>query len=257
MAKNKREAMRTFEALANMPFEILPDKTLDVKRVERLGREYQAQQNRETAELQTIQTPDLKILFGDFREVARQISDASVDMIFTDPPYPKEYLPLWSDLAAIAHRILKPGGLLIAYSGQFHLPEVMSRLSEWLDYIWLGSLVLKGPHNEVHVMKIHNHSKPLLFYGKDYYPSVWFYDTFFSEGKDKEYHDWQQAKGAALYYIETLTAPGGLVFDPFLGGGTTAEAAVKLNRSFIGCDIDKSAVAMTSHRLVNDARREI
>ena len=53
------------------------------------------------------------------------IEPESVDLIFTDPPYPAEYLECWEQLAAFARKALKPTGLLIAYSGQFHLPEVM------------------------------------------------------------------------------------------------------------------------------------
>lgn len=34
----------------------------------------------------------------------------SVDLILTDPPYPREFLPLWSDLGDLAERVLKRGG---------------------------------------------------------------------------------------------------------------------------------------------------
>jgi ParB-like chromosome segregation protein Spo0J len=34
-------------------------------------------------------------LHGDFREVGATIADGSVDLILTDPPYGKEFLPLW------------------------------------------------------------------------------------------------------------------------------------------------------------------
>ncbi len=233
-------------------------KVLDTKRAARVAREQESERKRVDAEEQEWTTPDLQILIGDFREIAKQIPDSSIDLIFTDPPYPEEYLPLWSDLSSVAARILKPGKLLIAYSGQLYLPEVMARLVENLEYVWLGSLHLRGPHNEVHIKKVHNHSKPLLFYSKDAYtPEIWFSDTYYSEGKDKEYHEWQQAEGAALYYIEALTKPGGKVFEPFLGGGTTASAAVKLRRSFIGCDIDKLCVLNTVERLNNDEAKHL
>ena len=42
--------------------------------------------------------------------------------------------------------------------------------------------------------------------------------------------------------IEQLTEPGDLVFDPFLGGGTTLVEAMRLGRAGIGSDINELAV---------------
>jgi hypothetical protein len=42
--------------------------------------------------------------------------------------------------------------------------------------------------------------------------------------------------------IETFTAPGDFVLDPFLGGGTTAVEALALGRSVIGTDVSSLAV---------------
>ena len=48
----------------------------------------------------------VEIIHGDFRVVCRDIADESVNLLLTDPPYPKEYLPLWNDLAEMAVRVL-------------------------------------------------------------------------------------------------------------------------------------------------------
>ena len=40
-------------------------------------------------------------------------------------------------------------------------------------------------------------------------------------------------------HILSWSNPGDMVFDPFLGSGTTRIAAHDLNRSFIGCEISK------------------
>ena len=48
----------------------------------------------------SIILPDpIKIIQGDFREVYPTLEPDSIDFIITDPPYPKEYLPLYEDLA--------------------------------------------------------------------------------------------------------------------------------------------------------------
>lgn len=77
---------------------------------------------------------------GDFREVLADLEDESVALVLTDPPYPAEFLPLWSDMAELAARVLIPGGSLLAYSGQGNLPNVIHRLSEHLRYWWTLSL---------------------------------------------------------------------------------------------------------------------
>ena len=49
--------------------------------------------------------------------------------IFTDPPYGKEYLPLYEELAKLAVRVLKPGGSLVFLIGHIILDEVIHNIS--------------------------------------------------------------------------------------------------------------------------------
>jgi DNA modification methylase len=42
---------------------------------------------------------------------------------------------------------------------------------------------------------------------------------------------------------------GDVVFDPFMGGGTTAIVAKKLGRKFLGCDISSKYVGFAKKRL--------
>lgn len=51
---------------------------------------------------------------------------------------------------------------------------------------------------------------------------------------DKLEHGWQQSTVEARYYIDALTVEGEIVFDPFMGSGTTGIAALQLQRRFIG-----------------------
>lgn len=47
----------------------------------------------------TINLPDnIRLIQGDFREKGKEIPDNSIDLIFTDPPYDEESLPLYRDL---------------------------------------------------------------------------------------------------------------------------------------------------------------
>lgn len=53
--------------------------------------------------------------------------------------------------------------------------------------------------------------------------------------------------------IEASSQPGDIVFDCFMGSGTTQVAAMKMGRKFIGADINLGAIQTTTERLVKTA----
>jgi site-specific DNA-methyltransferase (adenine-specific) len=54
----------------------------------------------------------------------------------------------------------------------------------------------------------------------------------------------------------TYSNPGDLIFDPVMGSGTTAVAALKTGRHFFGCDISQAYVDLANQRLAK-ARLEM
>jgi hypothetical protein len=207
--------------------------------------------------------PDGTLVYGYHRlEACKQLGWTEIpavvvdgdDLIITDPPYPAEYVPLFGDLARIAAELLKPSGVLIAYSGQAHLIEGLTALASHLRYWW--TLALRHQHAGYVVnggRRVINRWKPLLlFTRKDGCAPAEFADLVEGTGREKELHVWQQAAGELGYLLETFTRAGDLVIDPFVGSGTTAVACLQLGRRFIGCDIDAGAVAIARRR-VQDA----
>jgi len=51
------------------------------------------------------------------------------------------------------------------------------------------------------------------------------------------------------FFIERLTQPGDLVYDPFMGRGTTLLEAVLLGRRAAGCDINPLSAILVRPRL--------
>lgn len=51
------------------------------------------------------------------------------------------------------------------------------------------------------------------------------------------------------HFINLLTDKNDVVLDPFVGSGTTAIACKKLDRNFIGCDINKEYINIANQRL--------
>ena len=178
---------------------------------------------------------------GDFREVLKDVS--GVSLVLTDPPYPKDSLPLWSDLAEWASTALADDGLLVAYSGQLYLPDVLNRCSEHLRYWWCGAVAHKGSGNLTPlshpVRKVINQWKPLVMF---YKPGGCgfertFHDLVTGVGPEKDHHNWQQPVAEAAAIVEMFTKNGELVVDPFAGSGGFCKAANDLGRTAIGAEI--------------------
>lgn len=208
-----------------------------------------ARRGEELAETPDLTDEDTTILHCS--AYALDVEPNSVDLIFTDPPYPEEDLSAWEELAELAATALKPGALCIAYSGQMFLPETMSRLNERLDYWWMFAIVHESPFFQLRARHMQVAWKPLLIYRKPG-PTLppWTVDaTSIGKREKTEGESWQQAEAEAALWIDKLTEPGDLVVDPFVGSGTTAAAARRLKRRFLGCDIDPGDVAAARERV--------
>ena len=186
-------------------------------------------------------------------ELAEKVEAATVDVICTDPPYGKEFLPCWSELAEFAAHALRSGGQLLALSGQAWLPEVIDRLRvDGLTYRWTLALEFKGGRTYRSFNRsIRSDWKPFLVFEKPgerrlggHFPLDVVKATE-TDAESKQRHPWGQDHGAFRDLLGKFADPGMMVCDPFVGGGTTAVVARELGCSFIGCDIDADCVATT------------
>ena len=142
---------------------------------------------------------DMQLRCGDFRQLIGGIANETIDAIITDPPYGKEFLPLWNDLARESARVLKNGGFFISYVGQLYLVEVLESLKKHLEYRWLAMLHhQKGPSNSLHPIfhiNVLNRAKPILIFCKPPARKSYecFEDVIISDGPMKECHEWGQS----------------------------------------------------------------
>jgi site-specific DNA-methyltransferase (adenine-specific) len=194
----------------------------------------------------------LGIVHGDFRQVAKGVPNGSVSLIFTDPPYNRDSIAVYGDLAEAAKRLLRPGGSLLCYCGHYLLPDILALMTPHLSFYWCCACVHSGRQAQMREYGISVGWKPILWFTNGPRPvhekQQFVYDTT-SGGREKDAHDWQQAEAEAAYYIGKLTAPNETVFEPFVGGGTTAAAAISLGREIIACDLDAEKVAISRGRI--------
>lgn len=179
---------------------------------------------------------DIDIRKGDFKKVLADVYD--VDLIITDPPYPEEYLDCFSELSKYASEHLKKDGWLVVYSGQYHLPEVIKRLSEHLTYVWTFCLYHVGKKQLVNGVNIMCGWKPVLIFSRgkkkmDYSA----YDVLISEAMEKHSHEWQQSESGVSQLIEIFSKSNDLIVDPFSGSGTFLKVAKDMSRKSIGAEI--------------------
>lgn len=187
---------------------------------------------------------------GDFRELAHLIPDESIELVFTDPPYDGDSIELYEAAAKEAARILKPGGSMIAYSGQRHLPAVLAGMSKHLRYWWTIAGVHEGGNQMLQKLGVRCGWKPIVWFVKGTRGDVQNVILDVVRGdREKGSHEWQQAQSEAEYYIRELCSESGTVVDFFLGGGTTAAACAATGRKCIGFEINAAAIENAAKRL--------
>ena len=178
----------------------------------------------------------------------------SVDWIITDPPYPREFLGVYDDLAEIAAHVLKPGGSLLCMIGQSYLPQVVRSLEAHLTYHWtLAYLTQGGKASQLFDRSVNSFWKPVLWFTKGDYARHWIGDVTKSDAMEKQDHRWQQSASGMLDLMRRFVKPGDAVMDPFLGSGTTGVVALQQQCSFVGYDVDKKSVDISALRLTEAA----
>jgi len=193
-----------------------------------------------------------KIIHADFRSFSKTISNNSIDLIITDPPYPKEFLTLWGEMFEIAKRVLKPNAFLVAYSGQQYLPQIFKMaMNAGIDYYWTMALrFTKKPL--VFGRKVLNEWKPILIFQNGFkIKEEVFSDSILMEYSERELHDenWGQTVAPFEWLLDKFSQPGDTVFDPFLGTGTTLLACENIGRLGIGTDIERKYTDLAKGRL--------
>jgi DNA modification methylase len=202
-----------------------------------------------------------RLLEGDLSEKGNEISDESIDLIFTDPPYSTENIQIYSKLGSLASRVLKPGSSLITYIGQHNLPEIVNLVTmHKLKYWWPIAVTLGGSTKPFYGRGVVVLWKLLLWFVKGEKLSLstpvvalndYLYDLIESKPSDKILHPWQQSTVEPEYVINKLTIQNQIVLDPLMGSGTTGIATLNLNRKFIGIENEDDKFKIAEARLAN------
>ena len=200
---------------------------------------------------ETKRLPDTMLLVNkDFFDYEDTISDNSIDLIVTDPPYIDDWKSNITPFMRVANRVLKPGGALVMVIGHVRLPEVFEGFTDCkntfgdnaLKFYHICALAHSGHLAAMHHVGAMNGFKPIVIAMKPpiHKPYKMYNDLIEGSGRDKSIHDWQQSVEEILPLMDAFSKPGDTILDPFMGAGTYGVAAKMTIHKFIGVEMDKN-----------------
>lgn len=78
---------------------------------------------------------------------------------------------------------------------------------------------------------------------------LWSVTRIHAEDPERENHPTQKPLEVVERIIKASCPEQGIVFDPFMGSGTTAVSCIKLNRNYIGFEINSDYCKMITERI--------
>ena len=232
--------------------------------------------------------PDQELILGDCLDELPKISDKSVDIVLTDPPYGTTdckwdsvipFEPMWHELK----RIIKDNGCIALFGSEPFSSFLRTSNIKWFKYDWYWNKKQGTGFLSAKYQPLKNIEQILIFYKK-----TPLYNPQFTKGKpykikqggvskvydnpDKEVitnnngfrypltliefnrdknklHPTQKPVNLLEYLIKTYTNENDTVLDFTMGSGSTGVACKNLNRKFIGIEKDKKYFDIAKNRI--------
>lgn len=238
--------------------------------------------------------PTARLIHGDALAVLRELPDASIDALITDPPYSSggmmrgdrlqdvhtKYVQTDSEtgraLAAFTGdnrdqrgygywcalwlgeclRVVKPGGVALLFTDWRQLPMTTDALQAG-GWVWRGIVPWHKPNGRRTQGRFANNCE----YG------VWgtngprsldalpcALDGFYQVNTPREREHITQKPLALMRSLVKIAPPGGTILDPFAGSGTTGVAALLEGRSFVGAELNEHYTQVARERIATAGR---
>jgi site-specific DNA-methyltransferase (adenine-specific) len=100
-------------------------------------------------------------------------------------------------------------------------------------------------HGKMHSMRLYNNTEFKATKENKIAPNIFSYTL----GREKTGHPAAFPEKLAEDHILSWSNEGDLVYDPFMGSGTTAKMAMKNNRNFVGSEISEEYLNIINNRL--------
>ena len=209
-----------------------------------------------------------QIIQGDCLEVMRDIPDKSVDFVLTDPPYLCEInggagmaktwnsrktffdmIENFSEHAQEMYRVLKDNSHCIIFTNSKSLQSSINQFTEVFRFIDLLTMVKSNAYPIGGYYLRNTEFALLLTKGFRRVNDESQKNIFYSEPVKNDIHPTVKPLSVIEKMIVQSSQKGDIIFDPFLGSGTTAVAAHNTGRFFIGIEKEQKYVEIARQRL--------
>lgn len=224
-----------------------------------------------------------RLIQGDCLEVMKNIPNKSVDLIVTDPPYKMNHSTggctnigmknkwtgnikagntvmnfnldiKFSDWLPEIYRILKSKGHCYIFCNDKNVQELLNvsnevGFKESNILVWIKNNACPNRYYmkncEFVLFLYKENAKPIINMG-----SKAAFNCKNINGKDKK-HPTEKPVEILTTFINNSSQENEVVFDPFMGSGTTGVAALQNNRNFIGIELDENYFKIAQQRINN------
>ena len=216
-----------------------------------------------------------KLYQGDCLEVMSGIKDKSVDLIVTDPPYLMDYQSnrrkkgdrfdkikndkgnymLIQDYLEKCHRIMKDNTAIYCFCSWHNIDFFKNEFEKHFKLknilVWNknnhGTGDLKGSYAPKHEFILFGHKGRTLLREKRIADVI----DCPKISSNKLTHPTEKPQDLLEIFIKQSSDVGSIIFDGFMGTGSCGIAAKKLNRNFIGIELDEKYFNIAKNRLEN------
>ncbi|RLC34792.1 MAG: site-specific DNA-methyltransferase [Candidatus Nealsonbacteria bacterium] len=204
-----------------------------------------------------------KIHNMDCLEFMKNIPDKSIDLILTDPPYgincskgvwkgrrySREYNDTWDNKRPAKEyfsEILRISKNTIIFGGNF-FTDLLPQNNHWIVWDKTGEIKFNNPFSDCELIWTNIDKNTIKKY-------LCIQAGFIAKEKER-YHPTQKPVELIECIIRDYTKKTDVILDCFLGSGTTAIACIRLNRRWIGCEIDPKYCKIAQERIDKEKRQ--
>ena len=219
----------------------------------------------------------------DVLELMKTMSDESIDLIVTDPPYKVTARGNAGNSGGMMQDKLSMQGKIFRHNDikpSEYIPEFYRLLKDgshcyiMTNHVNLHEMLNVAKESGFHFIKSLVWNKGNKIMGQ-YYMSQFEYILFFRKGRGKKInkcgtadileipnkktkgedgkniHDTEKPVELMKVLIENSSNIDEVVFEPFMGVGSTIMACIELDRKYIGCEIDEKYYNIAKNRIEN------
>lgn len=219
----------------------------------------------------------------DVLELMKTMDDESIDLIVTDPPYKVTARGNAGNSGGMMQDKLSMQGKIFKHNDikpSEYIPEFYRLLKDgshcyiMTNHVNLHEMLNVAKESGFHFIKSLVWNKGNKIMGQ-YYMSQFEYILFFRKGRGKKInkcgtadileipnkktkgedgkniHDTEKPVELMKVLIENSSNIDEVVFEPFMGVGSTIMACIELDRKYIGCEIDEKYYNIAKNRIEN------